>query len=275
MVKFLAFANWLLPLLYIILLANYAAAFFLRAGTHKRTLALPPIIGFHLVFFSLQAIRLGYPPLVNAYDFLSVLAVSVAIVYCVVEYASRDRRTGMFVFLVVFLFQYTSSIFTAHTLSESSSFNLVAQSNWARLHIVPAVFAYTGFTFSAVYGLLHLAVQHNLKRHRLGLLFDRLPSLDRLGAMTWHAMLFAFVFLTVAIATGPILFRVGSSTGGSSIWDPKISTKIATGAVAWIIYLIAIVGRYWRRWPPTRISRIAVNGFLFIMAMFIISLILT
>jgi len=263
--------NWLLPLLYVAVLISYCAAFFLRTRAHSPNFWLIPVIAVHLLFFALRALYLDSPIQVKGYEMLSILALSTATVYCVVEFASHDRRTGMFVFLLVFLFQYTSSVFFSRALAGPTA----AQFSWERLHIVPAILAYTGFTISAVYGLLHLTAGRNLKRHRIGVLFDRLPPLELLGKMSWHALLFGFVFMTVAVVTGIIISRQGDIQGGAGIWDPKTGIKMLIGLVACIMYIVAILGRLVRKWSSSKVSGVTVSGFVVIMIMIIVSAILS
>ncbi len=105
-----------------------------------------------------------------------------------------------------------------------------------RLHSVPAIMAYTGFTLAAVYGMLHLSAQRNLKEHRIGAIFERLPSLDLLGHMSWYALVFGFVFITLTAASGP--FLMSHATGPL---EPKVGIKILVGSAAWVIYGVAVL----------------------------------
>ncbi len=264
MSSLLTIVNWLLPLLYAVLLIDYGACFFLRLKAQSRNIWLVPVLGLHALFLVLQAIQLGHPPLNNVYEILSVLALSTGAVYAVVEFASRDRRTGMFVFALVFLFQYTSSIFPGQSSTQAGG--------WARLHIVPALVAYTAFAIAAVYGLLHLLTERNLKKHRFGVLFDRLPPLDLLGRMTWHALLGGFVFITITMITGASFSYWG---GTEQVTEAKVLVKIIIGSIAWVIYVVAVLGKLLGKWPSRRISSIALAGFAVIMILLIVSGILS
>ena len=274
MVSLLVVLNWLMPLLYLALLIDYGITFFLRSKTQKRNAGLIPVLCAHVLFLLLWAFSRGQPPLTDVYEILSVLALSTAIVYAVVEFAVRDRRTGMFIFLLIFLFQYTSTCGLAHRAAgqviASSS-----QSGWARLHIAPALVAYTAFAIAAVYGSLHLLAQRILKKHRFGVLFDRLPSMDLLGRMTWYALLCGFVFMTVVVVTGPILTSHTGADGQSATLGAKVTVKIVIGSIAWVIYAIAVAGKFLAKWPPSRVSTVAVTGFVVVMILFIVSGILS
>jgi ABC-type uncharacterized transport system permease subunit len=243
MASVLTVGNWLLPLLYLALLIDYGATFFLRTRTVARNPWLLPVIGVHLAMLVLRGIHLGRPPTV----------------YMVVEFASRDRRSGAFVILLAFLFQYTSTVFLAAPGSLPPS--EAAESVWARLHVVPALMAYTAFGFACIYGLLYLVARRGLRHHRFGVLFDRLPPLDLLGHMMWLALVAGFIFMTIAIATGPLMAAAGYASTEAVAASPKIMSKIITGGVAWVIYAVAILGRLVGKWQAGRISVVAVAGY--------------
>ena len=215
----LSLANWLLPLMYLAILIDYGEAFLLRTKAHGRNLWLVPAVLFNIAVIVLLGLHLGRPYPGNAYEVLGLLAPATAVVYCVVEYASRERRTGVFVFAAVFVFQYTASVFAF--AEKPASLTL------GSAHVHPALVAYTAFTLAAIYGLLHLVAQRGLKQHRIGLLFDRLPPLEMLGTMCRHAVTAGFVFMTVAIVTGVVLYaRAGTAPHAL---DVKVLGKIVEG----------------------------------------------
>ncbi len=261
-------ANWLLPLLYLALLLDYGAIFFLRTRTEGRSPAVLAVIALHAAMLVARGVRAGALPLGSNYEILSAVALAAAGVYWLLELFGRDRRTGVFVFGLIFLFQYTSSLFLAGTPGATGA----GQHAEPDLHVLPAIVAYTAFAYAAIYGALHLLAQRNLKKHRFGLLFDRLPPLDRLGGTTWHALLVGFAFMTVSIATGAVTFHRG---GQLDVAQAKVLTKMVLGSTAWVIYAAAIVGRVMGKWAQTRISAIAVVGFVLTMALLVSSIMLS
>lgn len=270
----LGLTNWLLPLLYLGLLTDYGVAFFLRVRPRGRSAWLPAVVAVHVLFLCLLAASLEHSPFVRSYGVLSVVAVSTAGVYWLVEFVTRERRTGAFVFLVVFLFQYTSSVLLLSGRAEAGAARFGAQAGASGLHILPAIVAYTALTIAAVYGVLHIVTQRNLKAHRFGFLFDRLPPLEPLGRMSGHALLVGLVFLSAAIGVGGFMF-LRATPSGPGAWDPKMISKVAAGSVAWLICAAAVVGRLVGKWPALRVSRLAVGGFLVLMTMLVLSILLS
>ena len=252
----LTLANWLLPLAYLVLMIDYGATFFLRTKTHARNAGVLAVVIFHAMALVLRSVHLGRLPLEGGHEILSLVALSTAVVYCVLEAAVRDRRAGLFIFILVFLFQYTAAVFMAGAQAEQGG-----GFSWTRLHILPAIFSYTAFAVGAIYGLLHILAHRNLKQHSVGVLFDRLPPFDLLARMTWYAMVVGFIFMTVSIATGPILASRMKTEGVAPIWDPRLAVKVIVGSIAWIIYGVAILGRVVGKWPAPRVSAIGLTGF--------------
>jgi len=275
MAPVLMVGNWLLPLLYLALLIDYGATFFLRTRTHVRSPWLAAVVAVHAAMLVLRGMHLGRLP-ADAHEILSALALAIAAVYAVIEFAGRDRRSGAFVLLLAFLFQYTSSIFLAGT--ESLPPAAGAERVWARLHVVPALVAYTALGFACIYGFLYLTARRGLRHHRFGVLFDRLPPLDLLGRMTWLALVAGFVFMTVTIATGLLMAASGQAAAGAAAAaaaGTKVLMKIVTGGAAWLIYAVAILGRLAGKWQPPRIAAIAVAGYAVVVTLLIVSALLS
>ena len=258
--------NGLLPLLYLALLMDYGATFFMRTRTHVRTPWLGVVLGIHAALIVLRGVHEGHPPLASAADILSAVALATAAVYALVELAGRDRRTGIFVLSLVFLMQYASTVLMA---ASHEAIVAEAASGWSRLHVLPAVVAYTAMGFAGVYGLLFLLAQRDLREHRFGMLFDRLPPLDLLGRMTWHALLVGFVFMTVTIATAPLL--MGHTDGAADGVTAKVWAKIIAGSAAWLISTAAVLGGWLGKWPPSRIAGISLVGFVVVMVLLVAS----
>ncbi|MHC4716831.1 MAG: cytochrome c biogenesis protein CcsA [Planctomycetota bacterium] len=271
----LSIANWLLPLAYLALAIDYGATFILRTRIHARTPGILLAGIFHVAFLASWAVRSDGLALGSIPELLSVIALCSTLVYGATETVCRDRRAGAFVFLLVFLVQYSSAVSLAGGPSGLAGPEADARSGWALLHYVPAALAYTAIAFAAVYDLLYLSGQRSIKQHRVGLLFDRLPPLELLGRMSWYALLVGLAFITVAIVTGAVLWGGGGSASPDHAPDPKIIAKIVTGLAAWAACTVAVLGRWLGRWSVARVSQIAVAGSAVVLVLFVSSAVLS
>lgn len=261
----LAVGGALLPLAYLALVIDYGATFFLRTRTHGRTPHLLLVVALDLGYVVLWSLEAGHAPVTGTPEVLSVLALATAAVYAWVESASGDRRTGVFVLLLAFLFRYAGAFLTAGGPGAAPA-EAAAGGLRAGLHVLPALVAYTALAFAGVYGMLYLLARRDLRGHRFGVLFDRLPPLETLGPMASRALLTGFLAMTLAIAVTPLMF--GEDGGELSA---KIVSKIVTGSVAWLVCAVAVLGGWLGRWPHVRTSAVAVVGFLLVMALLAVS----
>jgi ABC-type uncharacterized transport system permease subunit len=208
-------------------------------------------------------------------EILSVVAISSAVVYWAIELVTNDRRAGVFVFLLIFLLQYTSSTFLQGMIAQAGDLDLHLKYGWGRLHVLPAALAYTGLAFGAVYATLYLVGQRNMKHHNFGLLFDRLPPLDLLGRMSFQSLLVGFGFMTITMITGAVLSCQYGSGHDTTAIHSKLLAKIVIGSTAWVICAVDVFGKYVLKWSISRVSSIALAGFLIIAALFVTSLALS
>ena len=271
----LSIANWLLPLIYLALAIDYGATFILRTRTRARNPGIILAALAHAAFLTLWGVRFGGPPLANGYEVLSVIALSCTVVYAAIELATHDRRAGVFVFLLIFLLQYVSSAFLGCGIGGHGAAAAGAARGWARLHVLPACLAYTAMAFAAIYALLYLVGQRNLKQHRLGLLFDRLPPLELLGRMSWCALLGGLALMTLTMVSGAVFFSRGGAGGPSEALAHKVIAKIVIGSIAWAVCALAVGGRWVGKWSLSRVFRIAVAGSVVVVALFVTSAILS
>ena len=269
MEQIITIGKWLLPLLYLALVIDYGASFILRVRPVGRGTWLLAVAGLHALYLALLGVYGNWGLLAGPYAIPSVVALSMVLVYAIVELATRDRRTGVFVLALAFLFQYTSSMFLSAAAGPAEPTR--AESAWGGIHVIPALLSYTALALASVYGLLYLLVRRGLKRRRFGVLFDRLPPLEMLGKMSWHALLTGFAFMTVAIITAGVLFGAQSGGQGAVAPGPKVMAKIVTGSVAWVIYAAAIFGKLFGKWSLARISMVALAGFVVVLLLLVAS----
>ena len=104
---------------------------------------------------------------------------------------------------------------------------------WLGLHVGTAFAGYALCTLAGVLGLAYLIQDRNLKRKRLGVLFERLPSLESLDRTMATQIGAAFIMLTVSVGCGARLVHLHGD-GPEWLRDPKVLSTLAT----WAIYAV-------------------------------------
>ena len=260
--------NILLPTLYALLWADYALLFFRNDPFAEKTapLLLRITAALHGLFLALWTIWYHHFPIASVFEANSVLAFSVATLYLLIEARIGVRTTGFFIVGIVFAFQLVSSAF----VEPPETFSTLLWEPAFMLHVFSALLGYSGLAVSAVYGLLYLMLFYDIKKHRFGLLYKQLPSLEIMASFTYRSASLGLLFLTVAMVGGFALLMQVYGTYWS--WDPKLMTT----CIAWLIYSLGLgASRLWG-WSPKRVAFTSIAGFTVILfSLVIVNLVLT
>lgn len=246
----------LLPIAYGLSSVAYVLVFF-RDDPVARRLAPRMLLGtlvLHALLLTALTIVWRRVPIATSFESLSALSMALAIVYLVQEKRSGTPYTGFLFVPLVFLCQTVASAFIDPNVAIREG---LLQSPVFGLHIAGALLGYSGFAFSAIYGLLYLMLYHELRKHRFGIIYERLPSLDILSEMNWRAAMFGLVCLTLAIGAGALM----SLEIYPQFWqDPKVWLSVLT----WVIYAICMLVRFAGGWHGTRMAYFTIAGFLLV-----------
>jgi ABC-type uncharacterized transport system permease subunit len=244
--------NTLLPLMYALTVAAYAADFFredaFARAAARRLMELTLLL--HAVHLGLRTALYDHVPLASLAEVATTVAFAVSLVYLVVERRTGSTRTGVFVVSFSLVAQTLSSAF----LETHVTFPEILRSPLFALHTVAAVIGYAAFALSAVYGVLYLLLHHELKRSRFGLVYDRLPSLEILARMSLGAVLVGLLALTVTIAFGSLW---ASSEFPGFTRDPKFLLTVAV----WAVYGGAVALHWGRGWSGRKTITMSLVAF--------------
>ncbi|GAB4289075.1 MAG: cytochrome c biogenesis protein CcsA [Ignavibacteriaceae bacterium] len=250
------FLNILLPFLYLVTFIVYSYDF-IRTGknfSNSKRLFLFVTLIVHSVYLLLRTIAFDHTPITNVFEIFTVLAFSVCFSYFILELVTDIRGTGPFIIIISIIFQVISTLFIKDL--DLSLINEKLRSNLLGSHVFSALLGYAGITISAVYGFLYLMLYKDIKHNKFGLIFNRLPSLEVLESLSYHAAVIGFVLLTVAIIIG--IIWLPQAFPDFSYTDPKL---IGTFLV-WMLYGIGITNKITGRWRGRKLIILSITGFL-------------
>ena len=240
------------PILYALVSASYGVLF-VRDDSLARRVATPFLVAAilsHLCELLLRGLVRGRLPIGNVFESLSALAFAIACVYLYIEIRQKTPMTGIFVLPFVFLAELLSSAF----IHRSAPTPEILRSALFGVHAGAAILGYCGFAVAAIYGILFLALYHELKARRFSIVYDRLPPLEVLAQMNIRALTVGFVFLSLAIVLGGFwLARIREASAS----DPKVLFTI----VAWAVFGVSLFAHFVLRWGGPRVVYISVAGF--------------
>ena len=222
------------------------------------------VVGFalHLSALALEAWQNSAIPLFGLRETLSFLALSLVVIYGVMNFRLAVKSLDAFISPLVVLLVF-AALWLNSNAAESAN-NLFGGLNqlWLYLHTTIWVLAYACLLVVFVVSLMYLLQEQELKKKTFGALFHRLPSLSVVNDVATHATFIGFSLLTVGILTGILL----SWQKYRSIWhnDPKEILAVLT----WILYLFLTIYRISAAWRGRRAAWLGIFGFVLVLLTF-------
>jgi len=250
--------NVLLPLGYLLAVLAYLVVF-LDSPDWARKVATPLTMGVaaaHLAYLILCTLVFQHVPVANAWESFTFVAFAMVVVYLALEWRWKDKATGVFLLVPVLSFQILSSAFVTHTREVAE----ILKSPLFGVHVATALLGYVAFSVAAVYGTMYILLYRELKKHRVGLIFRRLPTLETLSRLNMGAIILGWVGLTLAGVLGVVWAESLTSSGmlqGNFYADPKFLLTL----VIWALYGATLGGRFLLRWPNRQLAYLSLVAF--------------
>ena len=246
--------NILLPILYAATFFVYLYDFTKDKSTvsNAKRIFLFVTLLVHTFYVLARTIEFDHTPITNKFEIFTLLACTISCAYFILELLTDIRGTGLFIIFFSLVFQVISSLFIKDLFEVSE----VLRNRMLGLHVISAMLGYSGFTISAVYGLLYLLLYKDIKLNKFGIIFKRLPSLETLDKLCFNSMLIGFVLLTFAIIIG--ITWLPSAFPNFSFFDPKIISTV----IVWLVFGSMIVAKYVAKWQGKKVVRFALLGFI-------------
>jgi ABC-type transport system involved in cytochrome c biogenesis permease subunit len=250
--------NILLPLGYLLAAMAYLMVFTGSPEWARRwvTPLTGVVAGAHLVYLALCTLSFQHVPMANAWESFTFVAFAMIVVYLALEWKWKDKATGIFLLVPVLFFQVLSSAFVTHSREVAE----ILRSPLFGVHVTTALIGYVAFSVAAVYGTMYILLYRELKKHRVGLIFRRLPSLETLSRLNMGAILFGWFGLTLAGILGVIWAGQLTSSGqleGNFYTDPKFLLTV----IIWSLYGITLGGRFLLKWPNRQLAYLSLVAF--------------
>jgi ABC-type uncharacterized transport system permease subunit len=114
---------------------------------------------------------------------------------------------------------------------------------------------YTAFSLSAIYALMYILQNHNLKKRNLGKMFQQLPAITYLEKMSIRSVTIGIVLLGLGILLGH--FQALKVLG--EFWPNDI--KVIVSDAVCLIYLIGVIVIRKLNWRGERMAYFAISSF--------------
>ena len=246
-VYFAAFVLYLLMMVMGKALLGRLATFVSMVGLMAHSLAIV------LRWVESYRLEIGHAPFSNLYESLIFFAWTIAMLYLIVEWRTKNRTAGAFVIPLAFLAMAYAS-FSPNITSRIQPLIPALQSNWLITHVITCFFAYAAFGVSFGLSLMYFLKRlDNLKRNNAFL--KLIPQTAVLDDLNYQMVAIGFLMLTLGIITGSVW--ASSAWGRYWGWDPKETWSLIT----WLVYAAVLHSRMVRGWTGRKIAILCIIGF--------------
>ena len=201
-------------------------------------------VTIHAFGLTYLGISRGFGPPTNLGESLSLIALSSAVIYLYLEWQGRERGLAPFVLVVVVALQVVAS-----NIGPAFLVSPLLREKLFPPHASAIILSMSGFTIGAVLSVAYLLQYRQLRQKKQGLILRRLPSLQGIDVMLRRATRVGFIFLTLAMVFGSLLWH--EVEGSYWEWDPKQCMTLLT----WLLYGGALLLRRKRGWHGDRLAR--------------------
>jgi len=214
------------------------------------------LAGLILRWVESYSLGYGHAPLTNLYESMTFFALTLGVLYLIIEWRSRNRRIGAVVMPLVCL----ALAFAALKVPGKDIQPLIPalKSNWLIAHVLTVFIGYAAFMIGFGVSIIYL-IQNSSRKVQYSNgspnPASNLPALPVLDELTHQIIMFGFLFLTAGIITGAVW--ANSAWGRYWGWDPKETWSLIT----WLIYAALLHFRMMRGWRGTRIAVLSIIGF--------------
>lgn len=247
------FLSYILPVLYLSVIYVYYLIFSgkKKGWTSKTTRLLGILLIIHGFDIGLRHAVLKTMPLSTTHDALSFLAFSILFVYMIIELRLKSRGSGIFILSFAFILELISSF----NLTWEQETNELLTSRTFALHASLSIMGYTAMSLSAIYAIMYIMQNHNLKKRNLGKLFNQLPALSFLEKMSIQSAFMGIILLGIGLLLG----HIQAEALMGEFW-PKDAKVIATDII-WLLYLAGYIIAQALRLHGKKMAYLSIAGY--------------
>lgn len=240
-------------LFYIVSTAGYFAYLFIQKNYLQKAGYFLLLIGFlfHSVSILYGYIKLGYMPVSNLNETLSMAGWAIAGVFLIFQFKFNLKILGIYAAPLAAFVMIVSSQLPTEPAQVKNIFN----SFWFIIHILTIFIGEASLAMACGVGILYLVQEHAIKTKNHGFFFRRLPSLELIDITGYACIIVGFTMLTIGLASGFVYAK--SVWGRFWSWDPK---EVWSG-ITWLLYAVLLHGRLVAGWRGRRTAIMAIVGF--------------
>jgi ABC-type uncharacterized transport system permease subunit len=246
----------LVPAIYLLVVVGYVAEF-IRNRTSHFSWTVPVLVTgifFHVVLFISQYVNHYTLPYDSVFRGLLFVGLLVSLFYLGMEHFLGEIRYGAFLFPIIFVITTLGAV----GMNSGEALPKHMHSIYFVIHTSVLFLAYACFLLSFVISCMYQMQYREIRNHRLGGLFKRLPALADMDLAVARVDALGLSLLIIGIATGFLWMEIGL---GQPV---RLALKIVLAGLTAIAYLSEHLLRIGKGWDGQRACAVSIIGFLFV-----------
>ncbi len=254
MKEFSQIISYSLPVLYLIVIYVYYLIFSEKNKSlvHRTTPILLILVVFHIIEIITRNIALKTMPLSTTHDAYAFIAFSILLVYMISELGLKNRGAGLFILFFALILQ----LWSTYNMSWTPETNELLTNKTFAIHASLSITGYTALSLAAIYALMYIIQNNNLKKRKLGHLFLQLPALTYLEKMSLRSVVTGIVLLGIGILLGHYQAQVMIG----EFWPKDI--KVILSDAVWILYVAGFIITSVKKWRGEKMAYMSLYAFL-------------
>lgn len=248
--------SYSLPLLYLLVIYIYYLIFSgkNKSLVNKTTPILLILVICHIIEMVTRNIALSTMPLSTTHDAYAFIAFSILLVYMISELGLNNRGAGLF----ILSFSLVLELLSAINMSWQPETNELLTNKTFAIHASLSITGYTALSLAAIYALMYIIQNNNLKKRNLGKLFMQLPALTYLEKMSMRSVVTGIILLGIGLFLGHYQALVNPQIG---VFFPNDMKVIISDAV-WILYIGGLIVTNIKKWRGEKMAYMSLYGFI-------------
>lgn len=203
-------------------------------------------------------------PFASEYGTLSVSAWAIALSFALLDLRRRLPALGAVALLVACLVLFAAVMRARGPVAETP----LLTGQIVSLHVLAILASFGLFAIAFGCAALYLLQNRLLKAHKVSSLFRRLPPLETLDTVAYHAVAYALPLLTLGLALGIVRATSGvlPHTNHSWLTDPHTLASFAT----WFLYVFYMAERLIGGRRGVRLQYILLAGMVIALGLYIV-----
>ncbi|RMF68839.1 MAG: hypothetical protein D6743_02825 [Calditrichaeota bacterium] len=254
--------SWTILLLYLTTFSYYFLYFKQKQDRLVSVIRVWLIVALiaHSGYLVLLAMHLNHLPVGDLFQVMTTSAWFFALAYLALEVRLREMTMGVFFIPIVLCLHAISSLF----IDFDKPLAAVLTNLLFEVHVAIMISAYAAFAISFIASIMYIMLSSELRSKKLGIFFQRLPSLAFFDNLSNGAVNVGIVAVTLGMLLG---FYMGMNVWeGSWAFDPKLLAVV----ISWAIYVTHFATRKFIGWQGRRAAIVSVVGFNWLLFSFIV-----